>query len=161
MTPRSEPGWSQPWIQWIVQSVRAAGWAPVVVVLAHLSISRGTRGYAEIPSLDIWVHFLGGVAIGYFFYCAVRNESGARVLGQLTEAGEALLAWALAGTSTVAWECAEWTTDRLGFTSAQAGLPDTMLDMVMGGAGATLVILLLGRSNVISSGSRGGSIAHK
>lgn len=128
------------WRDWIVDSVRRSAWAPVAVVAAHLVISKGTRGYATYASLDIWMHFLGGVAIALFFWRAVRSDAGARVLGQLSLSGQVVLTWALSGTATVVWECAEWTTDRLGVTHAQAGLPDTMLDMTMGLAGALLVL---------------------
>ncbi|WP_145197146.1 hypothetical protein [Planctomycetes bacterium Poly30] len=109
----------------------------------HLLLSKGTRAYATYPSLDIGMHFLGGVAIAWFFWRAVQAESGAQVLGQLSRSGKALLTWALSGTATVVWECAEWTTDRLGVTHAQAGLPDTMLDLAMGLAGAILVLLIV------------------
>ncbi len=111
------------------------------VMGAHLVLSKLTRLYATAPDLDIAMHFLGGIAIGYFFWRAVRSPLGTDVLGPMTLSGQVVTTFALSCSSTVIWEFAEWTTDRLGITRAQAGLPDTMLDMAMGVGGGLLVLL--------------------
>ena len=129
------------WRRWILDSVLRFGWAPVGVMGAHLVLSKLTRLYARAPDLDIAMHFLGGIAIGYFFWRAVRSSLGGEVLGSMTLSGQVVTTFALACSSTVVWEFAEWTTDRLGITRAQAGLPDTMLDMAMGVGGGLLVLL--------------------
>ena len=128
------------WRRWILRSVLRFGWAPILVMGAHLVLSKLTRAYADFPDLDILMHFVGGVAIGYFFWRAVQSAEGAAVLGAQTLGGQAVATFGLAGSSTVIWEFAEWTTDRLGITHAQAGLPDTMLDMAMGFGGGLLVL---------------------
>ncbi len=130
------------WPRWILDSARRFGWAPVSVMGMHLVASKGTRAYANFAALDIVLHFLGGIAIGFFFWRAVGSASGARVLGSLSASGRSVMTFGLAGTATVVWECVEWSTDRLGLTHAQAGLPDTMLDMAMGMAGGLLVIAI-------------------
>jgi hypothetical protein len=52
--------------QFILASARAS-WAPVLVFGLHVIFSRVLGAYLVFPHLDIPMHFLGGMAIIYFF----------------------------------------------------------------------------------------------
>lgn len=127
---------------WVRDAVRAAGWAPITVFLAHVVMARVFGWYGPVPWLDIPMHFTGGVAIAHFFERSLLVPAGVRALGKLTPTGRGVLAFALVATSTVVWEFAEWTTDRLGLSRAQGGLPDTMGDMALGLAGGVAYLLI-------------------
>ena len=122
-------------LDWTQASVRRAGWAPLVVFGTHMVASRVFGVYGAAPDLDIPLHFVGGIAIAYFLWHALRARQAASLLGQLTDAGHDLFALTAVFAATVVWEFAEWTTDRMGLTEAQGGLGDTMLDMVLGVVG--------------------------
>lgn len=117
---------------WILASLRAAGFAPIAAFLLHIFLSKVLGSYGAIPNLDIPMHFLGGFAIAFFFWRSVSCSEAEPVLGQLTSFGRFLLALTALGATTVLWEFAEWSGDRLGLTHAQAGLDDTMFDMFVG-----------------------------
>lgn len=138
--PTPAPGWGRLVLEWAGDSVRRFGWAPIVVMGTHLVLSKLTRVYAVAPNTDVAMHFVGGVAIAFFFWRSVRSALGGRILGPLTLFGQAVVAMALSCSSTVLWEFAEWTTDRLGLTQAQSGLPDTMLDMALGTLGGLIFL---------------------
>lgn len=125
-----------------MDSIRRFGWAPLAVLGLHILGSKVLGAYAAFPDLDVPMHVLGGMAIGYFFWRSAITAHGQIALGSLGLGGRAVLSAALTATSTLVWECAEWTGDRLGFTSAQAGLDDTMLDMVVGALGGVAVIIV-------------------
>jgi hypothetical protein len=125
-------------LSWIRVAVLRAGWAPIVVFVLHVVISRGFGAYLAYPGLDQPMHGLGGVAIAHFFWVATGLDEAIPILGNLLRTGRLILSMALVGTATVVWELLEWTGDALGYTSAQVGLDDTMLDMLLGLAGGAL-----------------------
>ncbi len=109
-----------------------AGWAPLLVFLLHVFISRVINGYILYPPLDIPMHFLGGVAMAYFLgksFSALPEDALARWLRPIAEA---VFVVSLTATSSVLWEFAEFTSDSFFGTHAQLGLDDTLLDMAMG-----------------------------
>ena len=112
-----------------------AGWLPTAVFLLHVFISRVLNGYILFPPLDIPMHFLGGVAIAFFFSRSVALVPASVISGWARHAMHALLVFTLTGTATVFWEFAEFCSDRLFGTHAQLGLEDTLLDMALGVAG--------------------------
>ena len=112
-----------------------AGWFPTLVFLLHVFISRVVNGYILFPPLDIPMHFLGGVAIAFFFSRCLAMVPESAISGTPRQLGQALLVFALTGTATVFWEFAEFFSDRLFGTRAQLGLDDTLLDMALGVAG--------------------------
>jgi uncharacterized membrane protein len=107
--------------------------------------SRGLGAYESVPDLDIPMHLLGGVSIAFFFWRSVTCEAAGAVLGTLSRFGQLLLTLALVCASTVGWEFAEWTTDYLGWTRAQGGLGDTMLDMLLGILGGVGFLVVFAR----------------
>jgi hypothetical protein len=132
---------SPTWRQWVGQSIRRAGWVPFVFFAIHLVASKGFEAYEHVPWLDIPMHFFGGVAMAYFLAASLDDSAAPTVLGELNPFGNFLLALSAVGAITGIWEFAEWTTDSLGWTSAQLGLDDTLLDMFLGMAGGLLYLL--------------------
>lgn len=127
--------------RWICRAVLAAGWAPALVFLAHLLAAGDMNAYGHFPELDIPMHFFGGVAIGFFFWRALAIGEAESMLGYLSEFGRSLFTLALVCSAAVGWEFLEWSSDAVGFSHAQGGLADTLLDMLLGiaGGGAFLV----------------------
>jgi hypothetical protein len=112
--------------------VLRAGWAPFLVFLLHVFISRVLNGYILYPPLDIPMHFFGGVAMAYFLarcFAALPEQTIARSLRPIAEV---VFVVSLTATSSVLWEFAEFTSDAVFGTHAQLGLEDTLLDMAMG-----------------------------
>jgi hypothetical protein len=113
-----------------------AGWAPLLVFLLHVFISRVINGYILYPPLDIPMHFFGGVAMAYFLarcFVALPEDAVSRPLRPIAEV---VFVVSLTATASVFWEFAEFTSDALFGTHAQLGLDDTLLDMALGIAGA-------------------------
>ena len=81
------------------------------------------------------MHFLGGVAIAFFFARCLALVPADVMSGRPRQAAEALCVFALTCTATVFWEFAEFLSDRLFGTGAQLGLEATLLDMALGVAG--------------------------
>jgi hypothetical protein len=120
---------------WLGYLWRRAGWFPTAVFLLHVLISRVLNGYILFPPLDIPMHFLGGVAIAFFFSRVLAMVPETIIEGAARTAAQALCVFALTCTATVFWEFAEFFSDRLFGTRAQLGLEDTLLDMALGVAG--------------------------
>jgi hypothetical protein len=112
-----------------------AGWMPTAVFLLHVFISRVLNGYILFPPLDIPMHFLGGVAIAFFFSRCSALVPASVISGPARPLAQAVVVFGLTGTATVFWEFAEFFSDRLFGTHAQLGLEDTLLDMALGVAG--------------------------
>lgn len=117
---------------WLLACLRRFGWLPALYFVVHLVLARGIRIYLTHPEADDPMHFFGGVTIAWFFRRSVGCAEARAVLGELSATGRALLALAATGSATVLWEFGEWSTDRLGVSTAQLGLDDTMLDMFLG-----------------------------
>ena len=132
-----------------VEVLRAA-WAPCLVFLLHVFISRVLNAYLLFPPLDIPMHFFGGVAMAYFLAACVRAlgvSSESPALGRVVPA---LLVFSLTCTASVFWEFAEFFSDLLLGTHAQLGLEDTLLDMALGSAGGTLFVAWAWRTGALT-----------
>ena len=116
--------------------------APLFVFLLHLVCSRVLEIYREFPALAVPMHVLGGVAIALWIHASLGNLAGAGVLSPIGDPLASVLTLSLTATATVFWEFAEFTTDAMGITRAQAGLADTMLDMAMGVVGGVLFVVV-------------------
>ena len=118
---------------WVSSTLRESAWAPLGVVAVYL-IGLVFRLYLIFPPLDIPTHFLGGVAITYFYLSAVRNSQ--KFLGDIPLPIQVLLAVACTGTTTVLWEFYENIVDHFLGTNMVLGLEDTLKDMFLGLLGA-------------------------
>ena len=124
---------------WIITTIREAAWAPVSVVVFYL-VGFVSGWFNVFPPLDIPTHFMGGVAITYFYRSAIRSSQ--RFLGDIPFAIQVILAITAAGTTTVLWEFGEYISDYLLRTHHVFGLNDTLKDMFFGLLGATVLSLL-------------------
>lgn len=130
--------------KWIGMTLREGAWAPLLVFLSHVIADRVFHAYGRFPSLDIPMHFLGGVAIAVFFYRACWNASHLGLLGPYHPLTHRLLVFTLVGTTTGFWEFTENISDHLFGTHGQVDLDDTMKDMALGMAGG--LTFLIGHS---------------
>ncbi len=124
---------------------RRALWAPLLVFATHLFLSRGIEAYRDHPWLDIPMHLAGGVAMAFCLHAALLVLEDRELVERTEPKIRSLLVVALTGCTAIFWEFAEFTTDQLGFTRAQAGLADTLLDMALGLVGGLLFVTLFAR----------------
>ena len=125
----------------VLTTLRRAGWAPLSVFIIHVIASEGFNAYDRYPSLDIPMHFIGGVVICYFFYTAMQAPHAEKFLGSHTRFSLFVLLSALTASATVLWEFAEWIADHYFSKHAQGSVTDTMGDMLMGLLGSLCVSL--------------------
>lgn len=122
--------------------VARAGWAPLLVFLLHVFISRVLNGYILFPPLDIPMHLFGGIAMAYFLSCCFTAIPEGVVAGRFRTLAECVVVLSLTATASVCWEFAEYLSDALFGTQAQLGLEDTLLDMALGILGAVSYLLV-------------------
>ena len=120
-------------MNWISTTLREAAWAPLGVILFYL-VGRSLGLYELFPPLDIPSHFIGGVAITYFYRAAIRNAQA--IVGVLPSPIHILLAFTSAGTTIILWEFYENLSDFFFGTHMVRGLEDTIRDMFVGLLGA-------------------------
>lgn len=125
-------------LDWVSSTLRESAWAPLGVVAVYL-IGLAFRLYLIFPPLDIPTHFLGGVAITYFYLSAIRNSQ--KFLGDIPLPVQVLLAVTSTGTTTVLWEFYENIVDYFFGTNMVLGLEDTLKDMFLGLLGAVVLAL--------------------
>src|SRR5580765_271563 len=113
----------------LIRLVREALWAPAAVVLAAFVLGR-------LPAVDLWwlMHVVGGIAVAF---CYLRL---AALVGRhygLEHAGvRYVVAFALACSTALAWELAEFAVDETTGSDLQEGLMDTMSDLMLSVCGA-------------------------
>ena len=111
---------------------------PVVVVAVHGFFVFGFDAYTNLPWLDILMHFVGGLVIGFTLNgCLAHAEPGSliRVNSASVRFG---LNVCLVTTAATVWEFAEFLCDRVFGTRSQDDLEDTMLDLFAGIVGGML-----------------------
>jgi len=123
-------------VTWIFATLREAAWAPLSVLICYL-IGRALQLFDLFPRLDIPTHFIGGVAITYFYQSASRNSQG--IVGVIPNSIQTLLAFTCTGTTIILWEFYENLFDSFFGTHMVRGLEDTILDMLMGLLGALIL----------------------
>jgi len=129
----------QRYASWMARSVRAAGWAPLLVFGAH-AVLAATGAYGVVPSIDIPMHLAGGVVIAYFFARSLALAVDDGLLGAPNRLAVALLVLACTCAAAVFWEFAEWTYDRFFLAPDARDYGDTLLDMALGIAGGSLFV---------------------
>ncbi len=127
---------------WIVATLREAAWAPLGILGFYLS-SRGLHLFKLFPPLDIPTHFLGGIAITYFYRTAIRHSQ--KLMGEIPNPVQVLFAFTCTGTTTIFWEFYENILDFLTDTHMVRSLQDTIMDLLMGLLGALVLSLFYKR----------------
>jgi hypothetical protein len=129
-------------VAWVIDTLREAAWAPIVVFLFYL-IARSMQLFVFFPPLDIPTHFMGGVVITYFFRVAIRNAQ--RLVGEIPFPIQVLFAFTCTGTTTIFWEFYENIFDYFFHTQMVRGVTDTVVDLFVGLLGALALSLLYRR----------------
>jgi hypothetical protein len=107
-------------------------WLPTLVfVLDEIAVIT-TDSYDRWPWLDIPMHTIGGLVMGYSFFVLLREWRMRGMLGAMHPAVQVALITGLVGCITVFWELHEFLRDILFGEHTQLGLPDTMLDQFLG-----------------------------
>jgi hypothetical protein len=120
-------------MEWVVATLREYAWAPLAVFGFYL-FGLAIDLYDRFPFMDIPTHFMGGVTITYFYRGALRNSQ--TQLGEIPVVIQTLFAFTCTGTTIILWEFYENAFDYLFGTTMVRGLEDTVLDMLIGMAGA-------------------------
>jgi len=131
---------NEPDIRWIVQTLREAAWAPLLVLCATVLAGKFFDAFNRFPRVDIPTHFLGGMAITYFFWRACINAQS--VAGHFPKVIRAVLAFVCTVSATILWELFEFLSDRLLGTHMQHGLGDISSDMFFSLAGGVAYLVL-------------------
>ena len=125
-------------IDWVYATLKESAWAPLSVV-GFYAIGLAFGLFDLYPPLDIPTHFMGGVAITYFYRSVIRNSQ--KVVGDIPFPIQVILAITSTGTTTILWEFYENFIDHFfGFQTVR-GLEETIVDMAMGLSGALVLSL--------------------
>ncbi|MGD8403970.1 MAG: hypothetical protein PVJ21_09930 [Anaerolineales bacterium] len=125
-------------LNWALMTLRESAWAPLTLYIVY-RIAKAFDAYLVYPGLDIPTHFLGGVAIAYFYLSAIAHSQ--KFVGRIPESIQILFAITCTGTTTILWEFLEYISDTFLHTNMILGLEDTLKDMFLGLLGGTLLIL--------------------
>jgi hypothetical protein len=127
---------------WIVITLREAAWAPLGIFISYL-LAYSLQLFILFPALDIPTHFLGGVAITYFYRVAIRNSQ--KLVGGIPFPVQALFAFTCTGTTAIFWELQEYLFDSFFKTQMVRGVTDTTVDFCVGLLGALVLSLFYQR----------------
>jgi hypothetical protein len=124
--------------QWL-KSLAKPAWAPSFVFMIHV-IALSFRLYKTYPSIDIAMHFFGGVSMAYFlgkaFVVASVMTTGARPNRLL----ESLFLFTTTCTVAIFWEFVEIAFSWALSTDLQGTLADTSKDLFFGMMGSLCFI---------------------
>jgi hypothetical protein len=123
---------------WVVVTLKESAWAPLSVFGFYL-FGLVFHLYELFPPLDIPTHFMGGIAITYFYRSLVRNSQ--KIVGDVPLPIQVIFAFTCTGTTVVLWEFYENILDYFLHTHMVLGLFDTLKDMFMGLLGALVLSL--------------------
>ncbi len=143
--------------KWIATAVWDAGWAPLLVLVAHALAAVVLDAYRRIPSLDMLMHFAGGTAMAWFLHRASITASEAGILGPFHPVTHVALVGSLTCVAALAWEIAEFALDQTLGTRYQPDLPDTMIDLLLGIAGGTSLLIAVGLTGRLRRPANNGS----
>ena len=127
--------------------LREALWAPAAIALAAFVLAR-------VPGLDLWwlLHLAGGAAVA-FCYLRLIALAGHR-FGTMHAGVRYVLAFALACSTSLAWELAEFALDETLGSDLQEGLMDTMSDLMLSVCGAAAYLAWQALSESKAQGAR-------
>jgi hypothetical protein len=126
--------------RWIAQTLLEAAWAPVLVFCLFLVALHAFDLYRHYPWVDVPTHFLGGLAMAFFFWRAVANAR--TIAGLATRVNPVSLVMGCTAGAAILWEVFEFLSDQFLGTRTQHGMGDTLSDIVVGlGGGAAYFVL--------------------
>ncbi|MRR07162.1 MAG: hypothetical protein EG828_09490 [Deltaproteobacteria bacterium] len=113
-------------------------WAPFSVFCVYAVAAKVFDAYLIYQWLDMPTHYLGGIAITYFFLTAIKNSE--RFIGSIPRIIQFLLAVGLTAITAVVWEFLEYLSDHLLATHINLGVKDTLCDLFLGLLGSITTI---------------------
>ena len=131
---------TQQFKDWVICSFKHGAWAPVIIFSIHIIAIFVFHVYDYFLSFDIPMHFIGGMAITYFFIESVICAMNTQIIGRPSIIGLILIIFLLTCTTTIFWEFAEWIMDKVFLIHVQVSLEDTLLDMLLGILGGIVMI---------------------
>ena len=123
-------------INWVVATLKESAWAPLAVFGFYV-FGMVIDLFDTYPFMDIPTHFMGGVAITYFYRSAIRQSQS--IVGDIPFSVQVIFAFTCTGTTTVFWEFYENFADHFLGTSMVRGLEDTIVDFILGISGALVL----------------------
>jgi hypothetical protein len=126
------------YIKWTIDTLKESAWAPLSVFGFYL-FGLAVDLYDKYPPLDVPTHFLGGVAITYFYRSLIRNSQP--IVGEIPLSVQIIFAFTCTGTTVVLWEFYENLMDHFFGFHMVRGVEDTILDMFLGLTGALALSL--------------------
>ena len=127
---------------WMVASLRELLHPLIVAYIAIAIGADAVRAYGYWPDLDVPMHYAGAVALTFALDRSVARAYEFRVLKPIGRWQRALGVFALVCMVSMFWEIGEYLSDRYLGTHAQAGLDDTMTDMIIDIAGSLSFLLV-------------------
>ncbi len=122
----------------MIKDIFRAFWPPALVFWIHFVMIFGFNAYAYIPYVDVPMHFLGGVSIAMTASLLYRLGLKQHVIPALPLAPRLFLITCVVTWVAVWWEFAEFFSDATLHTYMQAGVRDTMGDLLLGMLGGLL-----------------------
>ena len=111
------------------------------IFLTAASVAGSAFGvYALIPHWDSVVHAYSGVFLAWFGLFLVQRVQGKQHIPRWFTI---FIAFATPLAFAAVWEICEFMSDTFLHTTTQAGLQDTILDMLSAGVGALIAVLLI------------------
>ena len=141
----NHPSTSTAWLAAGLHALRKAAWLPVLV-FAIDQASRAFSVYQVLPNLDIPMHFVGGIAIGYFLHISISTAAQRGLIRAPDRLTRSVLLVALVASTAVFWEFAEFAFAYSRGTHGHMGLPDTLLDLLLGIVGGGCLTAVLWRA---------------
>lgn len=116
-------------------------WAPIVVFAGHVVLLAVLNMYNIFPNIDILMHYLGGLSMGYACFLALVFLQQHKLISPLDRVIELALVFTSVATIAVFWEFGEFTIDHVLGKNVQVSLANTMQDLLMGVLGALTVVV--------------------
>ena len=129
------------YLEWIKCSLLKGGWAPVLVFGINMLVYF-LGLYQKYLHADVPVHFLGGIAITFFYYKSISCALQKKILGSPSSLLIRFFLFTLICFTVVFWEFLEWIMEALFQLKLQVGLEDTLFDMLLGILGGTFIIII-------------------
>jgi hypothetical protein len=115
-------------------------WLPIFVFFLHVFLVKFVKIYDPFPWVDIPMHYLGGLSIGYSYSVGLSLLQERKLVSRLDRIVEAVFIFTLVATTAIFWEFGEFLLDHFLGTDLQVSLANTMQDLLMGLLGAGTVV---------------------
>jgi hypothetical protein len=127
-------------LKWI-NALGKASAGPLLVFGIHLLALHVFATYYFFPNFDIPMHFLGGLAIAFFFDRALTSASLLRIIEPCHVVHRRILVFCGTCIVAISWEYSEILKYLSFWIQEPAGLEDSLEDLFFGASGAIFCIL--------------------